>query len=90
MRVFGTNLRNCAGVPLIQPHLCLYDFFLFPKVKEVLEGSYIATVMVMQSVSFGRVLEVLEESAFQKWFESWKLIMPKYIRVQGEYIEGFQ
>lgn len=60
------------GVPLLQPNLVLCDFFLFSKVNEVFKQSQFATETVMK-ISWLRVLEVLKESAFQEWFESWKL-----------------
>uniref|UniRef100_A0A3B5AEK4 Tc1-like transposase DDE domain-containing protein n=1 Tax=Stegastes partitus TaxID=144197 RepID=A0A3B5AEK4_9TELE len=59
--------------PPYSPHLALWDFFLFPKLKGVIKGT--------------QLQRILEES-FQECMAAWQRRLEKCVRLQGDYFEG--
>lgn len=80
------------GIPVLDhppysPDLAPCDFFMFPKVKEVLKGTRFETVEAVKQKAT-ETMNMLTENDFKHCFEQWKIRMEKCRDSGGEYIEG--
>ena len=72
--------------PLYSPNLASCDFFLFPKLKEVIKGARFFDLEAKTAVT--RELRAIPEEFIQDCVEAWPRRSKKCIRAQGDYFEG--
>ena len=73
--------------PAFSPDLAPSDFFLFPKIKEILKGRYFDdTDDIRSNTTAG--LKAIPQKHFQNCFEGWTRRWHRCIAFQGEYFEG--
>jgi len=63
------------------------DFYLFPKIKEILEGRHFDDSDDIRSNTTG-ALKAIPQNQFQNCFEGWTRRWHRRIAFQGEYFEG--
>jgi len=63
------------------------DFFLFPKIKEILKGRYFNDIDDIRSNTTA-ALKAIPQNQFQNCFEGWTRRWHWCIASQGEYFEG--
>ena len=69
------------------PNLTLVDFFLFPKLSEVIkQTSFQDSKAIKTAVT--RELRAIPEESFQECVEGWQRRLEKCIRAQGDYFES--
>jgi len=73
--------------PPYSPDMSPCDFFLFPRIKQVVKGTHFDSVKDIQT-SVTRVLQELPVNDFQKSYENWKKRWTQCVAAQGEYFEG--
>ena len=62
------------------------DFFLFPKLKEVIEETHFQDLEAIKTAVM-RELRAIPEESFQECVEAWQRL-EKCIRAQGDYFQG--
>jgi len=77
-------LNNLAYSPALTPN----DFFLFPKIKEILKGRYFDDIDDTRSNNTTAALKAIPQNQFQNCFEGWTRRWHRCIASQGEYFEG--
>jgi len=70
--------------PAYSMDLAPSDFFLFPKIKEILKGRHFDDI----SSSTTAALKASPQNQFQNCFEGWTRHWHRCIASQGEYCEG--
>jgi len=70
--------------PAYSPGLVPSDFFLFPKIKEILKGRHFDDIMSNTTAA----LNAIPQNQFQIYFEGWTRRWHWCIASQGEYFEG--
>ena len=78
-----TILEHPAYSPVVAPS----DFFLFPKIKEILKGRHFDDIDDIRS-NTTTALKALPQNQFQDCFEGWSRRWHRCIASQGEYFEG--
>ena len=73
--------------PAYLPNLAPNDFFLFPKIKEMLKGRHFDDIDDIRS-STTAALKAIQQNQFQNCFEGWTRHWHRCIASQGEYCEG--
>ena len=73
--------------PPYSPDLAPCDFFLFPKLKEVIKGTRFQDSEAIKTAVV-RELQAISEESFQECVEAWQRRLEKCIRAQGDYFEG--
>jgi len=73
--------------PAYSPDLAPSDFFLFPKIKEILKGSHFDDIHGIRSNTTA-ALKAIPQNQFQNCFEGWTKHRHRCIVFQGEYFEG--
>jgi hypothetical protein len=73
--------------PAYSPDLAPSDFFLFPKIKEILKERHFEDIDNIRSSTTG-ALKVISQNHFQNSFEGWTRRWHRCIASQGEYFEG--
>ena len=73
--------------PPYSPDLALCDFFLFPKLKEVMKGTRFQDSEAIKTAVTIEFRAILKES-FQECVKAWQRRYEKCIRAQGDYFEG--
>ena len=68
------------------PDLALNDFFLFPKIKEILKGRHFDDIDGIRSNT--SALKAIPQNQFQNCFEGWTRSWHRCLASQGEYFEG--
>ena len=63
------------------------DFFLFPKLKLPLRGTFFQSIKNIKENS-RRELQSIPENAFEKCFDGWIIRWHKCIISRGVYVEG--
>ncbi len=81
------NFITLLEHPLYSPDLAPCDFFLFPKMKNVMKGQHFLTVEALQGESW-RALKATSKEAFSECFDAWRKRMLQYFNSGGEYFEG--
>ena len=69
------------------PDLAPSDFFLFPKIKEILKGRHFDDIDDIRSNTTS-ALKAIPQNQFQNYFEGWTRRWHRCIASQGEYFEG--
>ena len=70
--------------PAYSPDLAPSDFFLFPKIKEMLKGRHFDDIRRNTTAA----LKAIPQNQFQNCFEGWTRRWHRCIASQGEYFEG--
>jgi transposase len=70
--------------PAYSPDLAHSDFFLFPKIKEILKGWHFDDVKSNTTAA----LKAIPQNHFQNCFEEWTSRWHRCIISQGAYFEG--
>lgn len=73
--------------PPYSPDLAPCDFWLFPKLKNVVKGTHFESVEDIKTSVTG-VLKGLRTDAFEGCFRAWQERMHKCVQFKGEYFEG--
>ena len=73
--------------PPYSPDLAPSDFFLFPKIKEILKGRHFDDIDDIRS-NTKAALKAILQNQFQNCFEGWTRRWHRCIAFQGEYFEG--
>ena len=68
------------------PDLAPCDFFLFPKIKEILKGRHFDDIDIRSNTP--TALKAIPQNHFQNSFEGWTRRWHRCIASQGEYFEG--
>jgi hypothetical protein len=63
------------------------DFFLFPRLKTIVEGCHFDTIEVIEAESQA-VLNTLAEQIFQDAFKEWQKCWEWCMWAEGDYFEG--
>jgi histone-lysine N-methyltransferase SETMAR len=63
------------------------DFFLFPRIKNILKGEHFDDTDEIKS-NMAIALNGILESDFQACFQSWKARMQRCVHAVGDYFEG--
>jgi len=69
------------------PDLAPSDFFLFPKIKEILKGRHFYDIDDTRS-NITAALKAILQNKFQICIEGWTSRWHRCIAAQGEYFEG--
>ena len=70
--------------PAYSPDLVPNDFFLFPKIKEILKGRHYDDIDDIRRAA----LKAIPQNQFQNYFEGWTRRWYRCIASQREYFEG--
>ena len=73
--------------PAYSPDLAPSDFFLFPKIKEILKGRHFDDIDDIRSNTMA-ALKAIPQNQSQNCFEGWTRCWHRCIASQGEYFEG--
>ena len=73
--------------PVYSRGLASSDFFLFPKIKEILTGRHFDDVDDIRNNTTA-ALKAIPQNQFQNCFEGWTRRWHRCIASQGEYLEG--
>ena len=73
--------------PPYSPDLAPCDFFLFSKLKEVIEGVRFPDMEAIKKAVTTELKRIPKES-FQECMEAWQNRMRKCVRLEGDYFEG--
>ena len=73
--------------PAYSPDLAPSDFFLFPKIKEILKGRHFDDIDDIR-INKMAALKAIPQNQFQNCFEGWTRRWHQCIASQGEYFEG--
>ena len=73
--------------PAYSPDLAPSDFFLFPKVKEILKGMHFDEIDDIRT-NTKAALKTIPQNQFQNCFEGWTRLWHRCIASQEEYFEG--
>ena len=82
----ATKQINVLKHPAYSPDLAPNDFFLSPKIKEILEGTHFYDNDNRSNTT--AALKAIPQNQFQKCFEGWTRCWHQCIASQGEYFEG--
>ena len=90
LRILEFLPKNSIAVleqPPYSPDLARRDFFLFPKLKEVIKGTRSQDSKAIRT-AVTRELRAIPEVSVQDYVETWQRRLEKCIRAQGDYFEG--
>ena len=73
--------------PPYSPDLAPCDFFLFPKLKEVIKGTHFSDVETIKTAVTTELRRIPQDS-FQECMNAWQKRMKKCVRLGGCYFEG--
>jgi transposase len=73
--------------PPHSPDLAPSDFFLFPKIKEILKGRHFDDIDDIRSNTTA-ALKAIQQNKSQNCFKGWTRRWHRWIASQGEYFEG--
>ncbi|KAF6288416.1 hypothetical protein mRhiFer1_009149 [Rhinolophus ferrumequinum] len=73
--------------PPYSPDLAPIDFFLYPKIKEILKGKHFDDIQDIKGNTM-TALMAIPEKEFQNCFEGWTRRWRQCIASQGDYFEG--
>ena len=83
----ATKQINVLEHPAYSPDLAPSDFFLFPKIKEILKGRHFDDIDDIRS-NTTEALKAIPQNQFQNCFEGWTRRWHRRIASQREYFEG--
>ena len=81
------DLLETIPQPPYSPDLNPCDFFLFPKLKNVLKGRHFGTVENIQKIVTD-MLRAIPVEAFQRFYQDWEQRLRRCIAAEGNYFEG--
>ena len=84
---FAKNNIAVLEQPLYSPDLAPCDFFLFPKLMEVIKGTRFQDSEAIKTAVM-RKLRAISKESFQECMEAWQKRLEKCIRAQGNHFEG--
>jgi len=73
--------------PVYSPDLSSSDFFVFPKIKEILKGRHFDNIDDIRSNTTA-ALKAIPRNQFQNRYEGWTRGWHRCIASQWEYLEG--
>jgi len=73
--------------PAYSPDLAPSEFFLFPKIKEILKGRHFGNIDDIRSNTMA-ALKAIPQNQFENCFEGWTRHWHWCIASKGEYVEG--
>jgi len=73
--------------PAYSPDLAPSDFFLFPKIEEILKGRHFDDIDDIR-IHIKAALKAIPQNQFQNCFEGWTRRRNRCIASQGEYFES--
>jgi len=73
--------------PAYLPDLAPSDFFMFPKIKEILKGRHFDDIDDIRS-NAKAALKAIPQNQFQNCFKGWTRRWHRCVASQGEYFEG--
>ena len=82
----ATKQINVLEHPVYSPDLPHSNFFLFPKIKEILKGRHFDDIGDIRSNTTA-ALKVIPQKQFQNCFKGWTRHWHRCIASQGEYFE---
>jgi len=83
----ATKQITVLEYPAYSPDLVPSDFFLFPKIKEILKGRHFDDIDDIRNNTM-TALKAIPQTHFQNSFEGWTRRYHRCIASQGEYFEG--
>ena len=83
----ATKQVTVLELPAYSPDLATNDFFLFPKIKEILKGRHFDDTDDIRSNTMA-ALKAIPQNQFQNCFEGSTRRWRRRIASQGEYFEG--
>jgi len=83
----ATKQTTVLGHPAYSPDLAPNDFFLFPKIKEILKGRHFDEIDDIRT-NTRAALKAIPKNQLQNYFEGWTRCWHWCIASQGEYFEG--
>ena len=83
----ATKQITVSEHPAYSPDLTPTDFFLFPKMKEILKGRHFDYIDYNRN-NTRAALKAIPQNQFQYCFEGWTVRWHRCIASQGEYFEG--
>ena len=86
----GFLAKNNIAVPEQPPYspdLAACDFFLFPKLKEVIKRTRFPDSEAIKT-NVTRELQAISKESFQEWVKAWQGRLEKCIRAQRDYFKG--
>jgi len=84
---FATNQITMLEPPAYSSDLAPSDFFLFPKIKEILKGRHFDDTDGIRSITTA-ALKAIPQNQFQNYFEGLTRRWHRCIASQGEYFAG--
>jgi len=81
---FATKQITVLEHPSYSPDLAPNDFFLFPKIKEILKGRHFDDIRSNTTAG----LKAIPQNQLQNCFEGWTRRWHRYRASQAEYFEG--
>ena len=73
--------------PLYSPDFASYDFFLFPKIKAIIKGTYFESVENIKRTTMTELRGIPKES-FQQCIEVWQRNIGNGIKLEADYFDG--
>ena len=83
---FYLKRHSCGSPAPYSPDLSPYDFLLFPKLKNVLNGRHFGTLENIQK-SVTEMLKTIPVEDFQRCYQKWESLH-RSVAAQGNYFEG--
>jgi hypothetical protein len=87
VREFLASNQITAGTPYLLPGFSPNDFFLIPKIKEILKGMHFDDTDAIRS-NTTEALKAISQNPLQHCFEGWTRRWHRCMASQGEYFEG--
>ena len=84
---FLATKQITVGTPCLFTGSCPSDFFLFPKIKEILKGRHFDDIDDIR-YNTTAALKAIPQNQFENYFEGWTRHWHRCIASQGEYFEG--
>src|SRR6201996_7731776 len=85
--IFDLKRHPVVPKPPYSPVLSPCDFFLFPKLKNVLKGRHFGTVENIQK-NVTDMLKAIPVEAFQRCYQDWETRLRRCVAAEGNYFEG--
>jgi len=86
-KLLATKQITVLERPAYSPDLAPSDFFLFPKIKEILKGRHFGDIDDIRRNTTA-ALKAIPQNQFQNRFERWTRRWHRRIASQVEYFEG--
>jgi len=84
--ILATKQTTVLEHPVISPDLAPRDFFMFPKIKEILKEGHFDDFDDIRMITTA-ALKALPQNNFQNFSEGWTRRWYRYISFQGQYFE---